>query len=347
MKVIVISVTKKNSLHFFSEQFNMSEITAVSLSSDSQSFAVTLRHSFQVYSVEPVKRKFLKDFVNYTITHISTINDGTIVAFSVRALTSENAATNKVFIWNNQYGEGSVQLSFKEEVLNIILSPHFLLIVLHNSIVIYDIDQKTTQLEEVTAENRRGCGDLMCVPDQPLLAICGLQPGSVQVSELNANFNSSHYNHSNFNNPVVFQAHQHPVSLLKFSPDGSLIATASEKGTLIRIFDSVTGALLSTFRRGAIPSNILALAFSPSNSQLVAISDNGTAHLFPADERNGNPADPPRAVAKAKIEKGVFVQAVYAREDLLYIISSSGHLHQLRSSTTSIETSNKFFVLAH
>ena len=316
----------------------MSEITSVSVSENAKSFAVTLKHSFQVYSIKPVKRIFMKDFLNYSISNISTINDGSIIAFSVKSLSTD-AQVSKVFIWNNQYAEGICQLSFNEDVLSLFLSDQFLLIVLFQSVVIYDIENKTTQLEQVTYENKRGAADLISSNsnnERPLLAICGLQMGSVHLSEVMGE-----------STPVIFQAHQHPISFIKFSPDGSLIATASEKGTIIRLFDTVTGKTLSTFRRGAIPSNILSMCFSPNNTQLIAISDNGTAHLFPADTRNGNPADPPRSIAKLSIEKGIYVRCVFENDNLLYIISSSGHLHKVKCSSRSLSLDNKFFVLAH
>lgn len=340
----------------------MSEISSVDISNSGQSFGITLQHSVQMYSINPVKRLFVKDFVNCTVTHISTIDDGSIIAFSTKN-TTPIMHQHKVFIWNCKSNKTISELSFDEEVLSLFLSHQFLVAILFNSVVIYDIKQRKTQCEQVTYENRRGSADLI-ESDRPLIAICGLQVGSVHVSEiLSSNQKSSSdpdlsdlkdYDviglksmNSKDSSSIIIQAHSHPLAIIKFSPDGSLIATSSEKGTVIRIFDAFTGNHLSTFRRGAIPSNVLALCFSPSNSELIAISDNGTVHLFPADVKNGNPLDPPRSVAKLKIEKGIYVKAVFQSDEELYIVSSSGHLYQITCSANSLELVEKIFILLH
>ena len=44
------------------------------------------------------------------------------------------------------------------------------------------------------------------------------------------------------------QAHDSPLRCVVLSLDGSLVATASEKGTLVRVFDCHSGCLLHEFR---------------------------------------------------------------------------------------------------
>ena len=49
---------------------------------------------------------------------------------------------------------------------------------------------------------------------------------------------------------TMIPAHDSPLAALAFSPSGSRIATASEKGTVIRVFNSADGQKLFEFRRG-------------------------------------------------------------------------------------------------
>jgi len=59
------------------------------------------------------------------------------------------------------------------------------------------------------------------------------------------------------------QAHDTAIAALAFSADGGLLATASEKGTLIRVFIVPHGTRAYSFRRGTYPSHVSSLAFSP------------------------------------------------------------------------------------
>jgi hypothetical protein len=58
------------------------------------------------------------------------------------------------------------------------------------------------------------------------------------------------------------------------------LATASEKGTVLRVFDVTTASCLHEFRRGFERATISCLAWSWDNSWLACTSDKGTTHVF-------------------------------------------------------------------
>ena len=78
------------------------------------------------------------------------------------------------------------------------------------------------------------------------------------------------------------QAHDSAVACLTLSANGKLLATASEKGTLIRIFSTAEGSKLQELRRGSDPAHIYSLAFSRGERPewLAVSSDKGTVHAF-------------------------------------------------------------------
>jgi WD40 repeat protein len=59
------------------------------------------------------------------------------------------------------------------------------------------------------------------------------------------------------------------------------VATASDKGTLVRVFDAASGGALAELRRGADRATIFSVAFSGGGAEwLAASSDKGTVHVW-------------------------------------------------------------------
>lgn len=76
------------------------------------------------------------------------------------------------------------------------------------------------------------------------------------------------------------QAHRAAVIKVAFNPNGSLLATASDKGTIIRVFNTENGQKLHQFRRGTYPALIYSLTFNPQSTLLCVTSDSDTVHIF-------------------------------------------------------------------
>ena len=70
------------------------------------------------------------------------------------------------------------------------------------------------------------------------------------------------------------------VAAVAFNQEGTLLATASEQGTVVRVFTVPAAQLICTLRRGSYPAAIRSLAFNQSASRLAVSSDSGTVHVF-------------------------------------------------------------------
>jgi WD40 repeat protein len=81
-------------------------------------------------------------------------------------------------------------------------------------------------------------------------------------------------------NFLLIVAHSSSIICLKLSKSGKLLATASEKGTLIRVWDVASCMLLNELRRGTDQATIYSLAFSNDESRMAVSSDKGTIHVF-------------------------------------------------------------------
>lgn len=78
----------------------------------------------------------------------------------------------------------------------------------------------------------------------------------------------------------VIEAHRSPLSCIALNSEGTLLATASETGTIIRVFSVPRGQKLYQFRRGTYPSTIYSMSFNLSSTLLCVSSTSDTVHIF-------------------------------------------------------------------
>jgi WD40 repeat protein len=82
---------------------------------------------------------------------------------------------------------------------------------------------------------------------------------------------------------LTFRAHKCDIAMLCLSQDSKHLATASAKGTIVRLW-SDSGTLLRESRRGFFNARIVDLSFSICSGFLCATSDHMTAHVFRVEE---------------------------------------------------------------
>jgi WD40 repeat protein/serine/threonine protein kinase len=73
----------------------------------------------------------------------------------------------------------------------------------------------------------------------------------------------------------AIRAHERPINVVRFSPDGGLLATASQSGT-IKIWDPVRGILKYPLHGHRLP--VVSLAFSPDGQHLISAAGLQTPH---------------------------------------------------------------------
>lgn len=78
----------------------------------------------------------------------------------------------------------------------------------------------------------------------------------------------------------IVQAHKSPVAFVALNSTGTMLATASDKGTVIRVFGVPNGDRLHEFRRGSYPAKIYSISFNAASTLLCVSSDTETVHIF-------------------------------------------------------------------
>lgn len=91
---------------------------------------------------------------------------------------------------------------------------------------------------------------------------------------------------------TVVEAHKSPLAAMCLNSDGTILATASDKGTVVRVFSVPSAQRLFQFRRGTLPARIHDMSFDLTSMYLTVASDSETIHVFklsntqPADHEN-------------------------------------------------------------
>ncbi|KAL3591183.1 hypothetical protein D5086_009823 [Populus alba] len=188
---------------------------------------------------------------------------------------------NKVMIWDDHDSRCIGELSFRSEVKNVKLRRDMIVVVLNQKIFVYNfLDLKLLNQIE-TVSNPTGLCEISHNSSPMVLVCLGLQKGQIRVE----NFGSK--------KSKFVMAHDSRVVCMSLTQDGRRLATASSKGTLIRVFNALDGTLLQEVRRGADRADIYSLAFS-SNAQFLAVSsDKGTVHIFSLKVDSGSLASLP------------------------------------------------------
>ena len=126
-----------------------------------------------------------------------------------------------------------------------------------------------------TLPNPRGLVALCPDNNNTVLACLGINKGSVRVELYDSR------------KSTLIPAHESELSQIALNLDGTRLATASDKGTLIRVFDTYSGELLQELRRGMDRAEIYSLAFNASSTFLACSSCKGTVHIFALGAEGG------------------------------------------------------------
>ncbi|KAE8665465.1 Autophagy-related protein 18a [Hibiscus syriacus] len=240
----------------------------LSFNQDHGCFAAGIDHGFRIYNCDPLREIFRRDFDRGGgIGVVEMLFRCNILAL-VGGGPDPQYPLNKVMIWDDHQSRCISELSFRSEVRSVRLRRDRIIVVLEQKIFVYNfVDLKLLHQIE-TIVNPKG----LCAVSQgagSLVLVCpGLQKGQVRVE------------HYASKRTKFIMAHDSRIACFALSQDGQLLATASTKGTLVRIYNTADGSLLQEVRRGADRAEIYSLAFS-SNAQWLAVSsDKGTVHVF-------------------------------------------------------------------
>ena len=205
--------------------------------------------------------------MDYEVTMVVMLYRTNILAL-VGSDNNMNNKRSKLIIWDDCQKKPLSELKFNQNIMNVKLRKDKIVVVCRDKIYVFNLSNfKNIDIIE-TGDNSHGIVGISYEPDQTLLAYPDKERGKVRIK--------------NYEKSSVFyiNAHENNIAYIALSYNGSLLATASEQGTLIRIFNTDNGNLLQEVRRGKDKADIKYICFEPNYRFIAATSNKGTIHIW-------------------------------------------------------------------
>ncbi|CAL4902737.1 unnamed protein product [Urochloa decumbens] len=272
-------------------------LLSVSWNQDSSCFTAATTADFRAFNCSPFHER-LRCRVHHPNNPNPNPNGGggyaiveTLFHTNIFALvTAGESGLHGVELWDGKKKKQVCNIAgggIRSAVRAVRMSRAHLAVVLDRAVRVYELSDPPRPLWKIpTALNPRG---LCCISwrhgaassTSSVLACPGTEKGQVRVQELV----------SGERMPAaaarLVAAHSSEVACMAMTADGSVLATASVKGTLVRVFSTVDGTCLQEVRRGRDQAEIYSIAMSPDVKWLAVCSDKGTLHVFSLRVRDG------------------------------------------------------------
>uniref|UniRef100_A0A8C4GI23 WD repeat domain, phosphoinositide interacting 2 n=1 Tax=Dicentrarchus labrax TaxID=13489 RepID=A0A8C4GI23_DICLA len=245
-----------------------SQLLFANFNQDNTSLAVGTKSGYKFFSLSSVDK--LEQIYECTDTEDVCIVER-LFSSSLVAIVSLKAP-RKLKVCHFKKGTEICNYSYSNTILAVKLNRQRLIVCLEESLYIHNIrDMKVLHTIRETPPNPSGLCALSISNDNCYLAY----PGSATIGEVQV------FDTVNLRAANMIPAHDSPLAALAFDASGTKLATASEKGTVIRVFSIPEGQKLFEFRRGVKRCvSICSLAFSMEGLYLSASSNTETVHIF-------------------------------------------------------------------
>ncbi|CAG9319613.1 unnamed protein product [Blepharisma stoltei] len=248
------------------------ELIYTGFNQDYSCFTLGTDSGFRIFNTYPLKYCFRRDFPG-GFGIVELLYRSNIVAL-VGGGKSPRYPPNKVIIWDDHQMRPTGELCFRTEVKGVKLRRDRAVVLLENKIYVYSMQDLKIRDHILTAPNPKGVCALSSDNDRIILATPDREKGKIRIS----NYTEDRL--------IQITAHETSIACLGMNPQGTILASASDKGTTIKVYNIDDGSLMQELRRGIDRASIYCLSFHPSSLWLACSSDKGTIHIYSISQQN-------------------------------------------------------------
>ncbi|RCH88943.1 autophagy- protein [Rhizopus stolonifer] len=256
------------------------QILCVNFNQDFSCISVGTATGYRIYHCDPFQKFYSKLGDDVSISEM-------LFSTSLVALVgADHQHTCKNLRLINTKRETTIcELNFYSAILTVKMNRKRLIVVLKDQLFVYDIsNMKLLHTMDIIPNPLAICA-LSSSTEHCYLACQPLHPSSTNTA--NGSGDLEVYDANTMSLANIVQAHKSPISCVVMNTKGNLIATASEKGTMIRVFSIPNANKIYQFRRGSYAARIYSISFNFVSTLLCVSSDTETVHIFRLSEQEG------------------------------------------------------------
>ena len=267
---------------------NSTKILCFSFNQNNSCFCIGTEKGFIIYKSSPLNDYYIRNLEG-GIGHIAMFNNSNILGL-VGGGKRPFSSLNKLVIYNDATSKVVFEITVDFKIKLVKVKNSLIVISGKNSIKVYYYDslENIMNYQEIDSipvpESKNNLLSINLDPVQNILAYLTKNTGEIIIktypSKNNENNNIISRAKTSINPIKKISAHQTEITVMALNHKGDLIASCSQKGSIIKLFSTITGNLLKELRRGTDSAEIYSLNFNKTSQYVLCSSSKGTIHIF-------------------------------------------------------------------
>lgn len=242
------------------------DILHLSFNQETTHLCCSTNKGFIIYKLTPSVEKRIYTELHKGVGIMKMLN-ATNLSVMVGGGDNPFRKSDTVVVWDDHKKGSILEVEVKETIRNTLITVDSIIVITDNKIRIFSLTNGSILGIKDTYPNKDGICKINPGGSNTLVTL-GKKRGELLVWRLDKNEH------------ITIKGHDNMISTVAINTDGSLIATTSDTGTNIHIYDTHTSELKYKFRRGSTGAHIYDICFDFMSKHLACYSRNGTIHIF-------------------------------------------------------------------
>ena len=262
-----------------SNNIEQNSILYVSFNQDASCFSIGTQTGFGIYLTNPFKKKITHDLKG-GIGIVEMLNKTNIIGL-VGGGKNPKYPPNKLIIFDIHQLEVISELRFISNVKNVKFKSDKIFSICEKKIYLFHLKHFEIYENYETADNPKGI--ISIALDDNIIAF---PKKEIEGSVLVKNYENK--------KEMTIECSKEKLSCISLNREGKIMATSSMKGTIIKIYNTITGEFIKEVRRGKESAEIYSISFDLKSKFICVTSDRKTVHIFNIEKDNNEENNLPK-----------------------------------------------------